>query len=329
MWWLAEPSEIHRVSQRASILYVERCHVDRAENAVVIVNRERTIRVPAAFVASLLLGPGTRVTHGAIRLLADSGTALCWVGEHGVRMYAAGLGPSRSAALAIRQAHLVSRMQERLAVARRMYGMRFPGEDVSAATMQQLRGREGARVRKCYRAEAARTGVPWVKREYRVGEAFAAGDDINRALSAAHAALYGLCHAAVVGVGAVPSLGFVHTGSAVSFVLDIADLYKAETSIPIAFDAVASGHFAESDVRVAMREVFRTRRLLSQVVADIQMLLGVEDAEEAVDVRALWDEVVGSVEGGTNWSDAEVSAFLDSGYATLSGPEIGGTEVPW
>ncbi|MBM6404830.1 type I-E CRISPR-associated endonuclease Cas1 [Phycicoccus sp. CSK15P-2] len=329
MWWLAGPSDIHRVSDRVSILYVERCHIDRAENAVVIVNRERTVRVPAAFVASLMVGPGSRVTHAAVRLLADSGTAMCWVGEHGVRMYAAGLGPSRSAAATVRQAALVSKTTDRLGVARQMYQMRFPGEDVSSATMQQLRGREGARVKKVYRAESARTGVPWAKRDYRPGDAFAAGDDINRALSAAHSALYGVAHAAIVGVGASPALGFVHTGSAVSFVLDIADLYKAETSVPVAFDAVAAGHTKESDVRLAMRDVFKERRLLATIVRDVLGLLGVGATQDEGDLLALWDEAAGSVPGGTNWSDSEVAAFLESGYAVLSGPELTEPEVPW
>lgn len=151
MWWLADPKDLHRISDRLSSVYVDRCHIDRDDNAVVLVNRERTIRVPAAMVATLLLGPGTRITNAAVRLLADSGTAICWVGEYGVRFYASGLGPSRSGELLLRQAYLVTRTKERLAVARRMFGMRFPGEDVSTATMQQLRGREGARVKKIYR----------------------------------------------------------------------------------------------------------------------------------------------------------------------------------
>ena len=137
MWWLAEPHDLHRVSERVSTIYVERCHVDRAENAVVIVNKERTVRVPAAMIAAFLLGPGTRITHGAVRLLADSGSSICWVGEHGVRMYAAGLGPSRGAQLVIRQAHLVSHTPERLAVARRMYAMRFPDDEARARFTRQ------------------------------------------------------------------------------------------------------------------------------------------------------------------------------------------------
>jgi CRISPR-associated protein Cas1 len=94
MWWLADPQDLHRISDRLSTIYVERCHVDREDNAIVLVNKRGTVRVPSALIAAVLLGPGTRVTHGAMRLLADSGTSVCWVGDHGVRMYAAGTAPA-------------------------------------------------------------------------------------------------------------------------------------------------------------------------------------------------------------------------------------------
>ncbi|MGI5133166.1 hypothetical protein ACQEVB_40640 [Pseudonocardia sp. CA-107938] len=154
MWWVSWPPDLHRVEDRVSTIYVEKCHIDRDDNAVVLVNRERSVRVPAAMVATMLVGPGARVTSGAVRLLADSGTAVCWVGERGVRMYASGLGPSHGAGMFIRQA-----TKERLGVARQMYAMSFPADDVSTAIMQQLRRREGARIKQLYRAESARTGV--------------------------------------------------------------------------------------------------------------------------------------------------------------------------
>jgi CRISPR-associated protein Cas1 len=153
----------------------------------------------------------------------------------------------------MRQAYLVSRTRERLDVARRMYQMRFPDDDVTGLTMQQLRGREGARIKKVYRAESARTGVSWTGREYIPGRPLAAGDDVNRLLSAGHSCLYGMCHAAIVGLGASPALGFVHTGGATSFVLDIADLYKAEYTIPLAFDLAARRLNSERDARTAFR----------------------------------------------------------------------------
>lgn len=323
MWWRAEPHDLHRVVDRVSSLYVERTHVDRDENAVVLINKERTVRVPAALVAVVMFGPGTRVTHAAMNLLGDSGTAVCWVGEHGVRHYAAGLGPSRGSKFLVRQAYLVSRRHERLAVARRMYGMRFPGEDVSSATMQQLRGREGARIRKLYRANAQRTGVPWSGREYVGGQPFEAGDDVNRVLSAAHSCLYGICHAGIVGVGASPGLGFIHTGSAISFVLDIADLYKAQYTIPLAFDLVAWGKTDERDVRLTFRDRLVDGRLVHQIVDDVRDLLhpaGPEGDDE--DKLQLWDERSGVVAGGRDWSGA--SGPLIDDHIVVRGPRTEG-----
>jgi len=322
MWWRAEPHDLHRVTDRVSSLYVERTHVDRDENAVVLVNKERTVRVPAAFVAVLLLGPGTRITHQAVNLLGDSGTSVCWVGEHGVRMYAAGLGPSRGSRLLMRQAWLVSREKERIGVARQMYGMRFPDEDVAKLTMQQLRGREGARIKRIYKRHADRTGVEWSQRQYRHGDPHATGDDVNRLLSAGNACLYGVCHAAINGIGASPGLGFIHTGSAVSFVLDVADLYKAEYTIPLAFDLAANQRVEERDMRLAFRDRLSDGRLLRRIVRDVHMLLlGQEEPDQDdQDQRALWDEKQGAVPGGVDWSrDIEREEWT---YTVVSGPEL-------
>ncbi|CAM5643271.1 hypothetical protein SPURM210S_04346 [Streptomyces purpurascens] len=132
-----------------------------------------------------------------------------------------------------------------------MYDMRFPGEDTTSLPLQQLRGRESTHIRRLYTQHAERTGVPWTKRDYKPDDAFAAGDDVHRLLSAANSALYGICHAAVTGLGASPALGFVHTGNALSFVLDVTDLYKAEFTLPLAFDLAAQSLTSERDARTA------------------------------------------------------------------------------
>lgn len=277
----------------------------------------------------MLIGPGTRVTSGAVRLLADSGTAVCWVGERGVRMYASGLGPSRGAGLLMRQAYLVTRTNERLAVARRMYGIRFPGDDVAGAAMQQLRGREGARVKKLYREHSTRTGVSWSGRAYKPGEPFAAGDDVNRLLSAGHTCLYGICHAAIVGIGASPALGFVHTGSATSFVLDIADLYKAEYTIPLAFDLAAAGRTDERDVRTAFRDKVADGRLMARVIRDIkELILGEGHDEDDEDALHLWDEFDGNVPGGTNWAANVADGWTAGSLIGVTGPDVPEYPVP-
>jgi CRISP-associated protein Cas1 len=307
MWWKAESAALARMGDRVSVVYVERAVVGREDNAVTLLDADGETHLPAAMVGSLMLGPGTKLTHNAMRLLADSGTSVCWTGENGVRMYAHGFSNAQTSRYLQRQAWLVSDTKRRLTVAREMYGMRFPGEDVSKMSMQQLRGREGARVRRSYQLHSSRTGVTWQGRRYVAGKPFAAGDDVNRVLSALNACLYGVCHAATVGLGASPALGFVHTGSAISFVLDVADLYKALTTIPAAFDLVAEGAVEETAARTRFRDLVVEQGLMARVVRDIQgLLLGKEAlAEDVVDVEKLVDDDGADVRRASLYGDGE------------------------
>lgn len=304
----AQVSEVARLEDRLTFVYLERCKVHRSDNAITATDAEGVIYFPAAMVAVLLLGPGTDITHQAMVVLADSGTTVVWVGEHAVRYYCHGRPLARSARLSISQAQLVSNQQRRLAVARRMYEKRFPDETISSATMQQLRGREGARVRKIYRAASAETGVAWDGRQYAPGD-IERSDPINQAITSATSCLYGVVHAAVVGLGCSPALGFIHTGHDRSFVYDIADLYKMEVAVPTAFEVVATDPVdVVAACRLAMRDTFRRTRLLKQVVRDINDLLGGSDDEPVDwDVVELWDGSDRTVAAGKSW-DPE---FLD------------------
>ena len=292
-------------------MYVEHATISRADSAVTFVKEEGVVHCPAASLSALLLGPGTRITHQAMALLGECGTTVVWVGEQGVRYYASGKSVARSSRLLIAQAKLVSNTRSRLAVARMMYQWRFPGEDTSELTMQQLRGREGARVRSVYRQWSERTGVPWERREYDPNN-FGDGSPINQALSAAHAALYGIVHAAIVSLGCAPGLGFVHTGNSWSFVYDVADLYKAEITIPAAFEVVAGyteGMDIGSVTRRAVRDRIRSEKVMERVVRDIQRLLVPEELPEEMlelDVVGLWNEQGEAQRGGMNYSDGEV-----------------------
>lgn len=269
-----EPQSAGRIQDRSSFLYVERATLHRDSNALTVTDDEGTVHVPGAMLATLLLGPGTRVTHGAMSLLGECGVTVVWVGEQGVRYYAHGRSIARNSHLLSAQATLVSNRRFRLDVARVMYTMRFPNDDVSKCTMAQLRGREGARIRRLYRENADRTGVMWKAREYRPGQ-IDSDDYINQALTAANSVMYGLTHAVVASLGCSPGLGFVHTGTDRAFVYDIADLYKAETSIAVAFDVVGSGSVDPvNDVRRALRDAISASRLMDRMVGDIVNLLG-------------------------------------------------------
>ena len=301
-----ELQALPQVRDRMTFLYLEHCTLGRQDGAITVTDENGIVHIPAAAISVLLLGPGTRVTHRAMELMGDTGVGTVWVGEHGVRYYAHGRPLTTRANLLLRQAELVSNTRKHLAVVRKMYQLRFPGEDVSQLTMQQLRGREGSRMRRVYREASKATGVPWSGRSYQPDDFFA-GDAVNQALSAAHACLYGLAHAVIAALGCSPGLGFVHVGHDSSFVYDLADLYKAEVTIPIAFEVAAQNpEDLPAVVRRTVRNAMVEHHILERMVHDIRWLF-LEDgeappAEEAV---YLWDNQLGTVSNGVNYARGE------------------------
>jgi len=291
-----------------SYLYVEHCRVDQEDKAIAIHDVSGKYPVPCANLALLMLGPGVSITHAAVSVLADHGCLVAWTGEDGVRFYALGMGETRSAANFLHQARMWSRDELRMIVVRRLYQKRFPGKLDPSLTLQQIRGMEGLRVRDAYEKGAREAGVPWTGRSYK-RDSWGKADPINRALSAANSCLYGICHAGIVSAGFSTALGFIHTGKMLSFVYDVADLYKAEVTIPVAFRAVKEqGDKTERRARLACREAFVKERLLERIVPDVQAVLGVPAAAptgessrydtDAAAPASLWDPVAGEVEGG-------------------------------
>ena len=273
-----------------SFLYVEHARIDRDDKAIAIQRESGTTAVPCASLTLLMLGPGTTVTHAAIQTLADTGVLVAWTGEQSVRFYAQGLGETRSSRNLQRQASLWADPDAHLEIVRRMYRMRFREQLPESWTLEQLRGREGVRVRDGY-ARASRTfGVPWTGRSYRRDD-WRAADPVNRALSAANSALYGVCQAAIVALGYSPALGFIHTGKMLSFVYDIADLYKTETTVPAAFRMTSEGTTdLESRTRRACRDAFVEQRLLERIARDLTQLFdGVSEDPYAIDEAAPGD----------------------------------------
>ena len=309
---MATPSEVPiprqalaRMSARISFLYAERCVVNRDGNSLTITDQRGVAYVPATQLAALLLGPGTKITYAAMALLGDAGVTTLWVGERGVRYYAHGRPPAKSSRMAEIHAQVISNQRKRLDCARRMYALRFPGEDVSRLTMAQLRGREGARMKRIYAAEAERTGVFWNRRSYDPND-FDSSDPINQALTAGSAALYGIAHAVIAALGFIPALGVVHTGTDRSFVYDVADLYKAEISIPAAFDAVTAQQGSPSvEVRRRIRDQVVSHRLMPRMVRDLKALFDVPDDLLVSDAELmLWSELE-VIASGVNWAEEE------------------------
>ncbi len=299
-----ELKELPRIGDRVSFIYVEHAKINRQDSAITVTDKRGLVKIPVAMIGVLLLGPGTDVSHRAMEIMGDTGTSVLWVGERGVRQYAHGRALAHTTRFLEKQAKYVSNRQLRLAVARKMYQMRFENEDVSKLTLQQLRGREGARVRNCYRQLAKEYQVSWQGRVYNPDD-FQGGDPLNQALSAANVALYGIVYSVIVAMGLSPGLGFVHTGHDLSFVYDVADLYKAKTSIPISFALVANLEEEEDIGRLArlkMRDAFVDGKLMAQIVEGLQYLLDIEEDERMyIDTMELWDDKEGHVDYGINY----------------------------
>lgn len=318
-----ELQALPQIRDRMSFLYLEHCLISRQDGAITVIDARGTVHVPAASLSVLLLGPGTKISHRAMELIGNTGTSVIWVGEHGVRYYAHGRPLTHSARLLIRQAELVSNARTRIAVARRMYQLRFPNEDVSLLTMQQLRGREGSRIRSVYRRASKQTGVQWNGREYDPDD-FGGSDAVNKALSAAHACLYGVVHSVIVALGCSPGLGFVHTGHERSFVYDVADLYKAKVTIPIAFGVAAEQpEDIGASTRHRVRDTISDGHILEQAVKDIRWLLLGDTAVEQeleTEVLNLWDDKKGVVAHAVSYGrdlDEPEEEAMEDGYGRI------------
>lgn len=262
------------IKERLSVLFIEKGNLDVLDGAFVVVDKTgvRT-HIPIGGVACLMLEPGTRVSHAAATLAARAGTLLVWVGEAGVRLYSSGQPGGARADRLLYQAQLALDPNLRLKVVRKMYAIRFGEEPPARRSVEQLRGIEGARVRETYKRLAVKYGVNWKARNYDTSD-WNKGDLPNRCLSSATACLYGVTEAAVLAAGYAPAVGFIHTGKPLSFIYDIADIYKFETVVPVAFGVAAKKpHNPEQAVRLGCRDIFRKTRLMERIIPDIETIL--------------------------------------------------------
>ncbi len=272
------------IRERASILFIEKGRLDVLDGAFVVVD-ETGVRthIPVGGIVCLMLEPGTRTSHAAVALAARAGTLLIWVGEAGVRLYAAGQPGGARADRLLLQARLALDDDARLRVVRKMYALRFLEEPPARRSVDQLRGIEGVRVRETYKLLAQRHGAAWDGRGYDPRE-WSTADVVNRSLSAATSALYGVTEAAVLAAGYAPAIGFLHSGKPQSFVYDIADIVKFETVVPEAFRVAAAAQQGKpldgrpvsdpvAEVRRRCRDAFRRTDLLSRLIPLIEEVL--------------------------------------------------------
>lgn len=297
-----------RIADSLSFLYVDMVRVVQDDTGVCAqVDSPRGIErvyLPTAAVTCVLLGPGTSITSRAMSTFARHGTTIMCVGMGAVRCYSSTMPDSLTTSWLERQVRAWSSDEQRLRVAVAMYERRF-GESVAAgASLAQLRGMEGQRMKALYRtlAETHRTGR--FRRNYDPDK-WEEQDPVNLALSAASTCLYGVVHATILALGCSPALGFVHSGTQHAFVYDIADLYKAKVTVPLAF-SLGSSTNPEREVRRRLRDQFRLLKLLPQIVTDIQSLLDPAAASEGqpgAELLSLWDPDAGALPAGVNYGD--------------------------
>lgn len=276
------------LKDRAQLVFVERAQLDVRDGAFCAVNADGTVtQIPVGGLAGLMLEPGARISHAAVALAARTGTLITWVGEGGVRLYSAGQpGGARSDKL-LWQAKLALDDAARLRIVRQMFAIRFGETAPERRSIDQLRGIEGVRVRESYALLAQKYGVRWERRRYDPKD-WEAGDMANRCLSAATACLHGLTEAAVLAAGYAPAIGFLHTGKPLSFVYDIADLWKLQTVVPEAFRIAGQAAAGRLDmapdraVRLACRDAFRRSGLLARIIPQIDVVLEAGDLPKPV-----------------------------------------------
>lgn len=293
-----------RYTDSLSHVYLEHAVIEQEDHSIAAFTPDGRITLPAANLSSVVLGPGTRITHAAIKVLADCGAVITWAGTDGLLFYACGQAKTRLSQGIEVQARYWADPALHLQVVRRMYQIRFQETLPATLTLQQIRGKEGVRVRDTYQQLAKTYGVVWNGRQYD-RSSWDSADPVNQALSAANAALYAIVLAALHSLGYSPSLGFVHTGKQLSFVYDVADLVKTETSIPAAFEAAVAGAAqVESRARRILRDRCCHDRLQDRLTKILPALFNTQPPEDerAVSdaVGALWDSN-GPVSGGIQY----------------------------
>ena len=278
-------TRLPRVEDSISYLYLEHCIIEQEDFSIVAIDEEGRTPIPIASITCLLLGPGTSITHAAIRNITQNGCLIVWCGEQIRKFYAYGAGETRSSKNLQKQMQLWH--DNRLDIVKRMYVIRFPEIKTEGMTLEQLRGLEGVRIKQAYKSSSKMYGIPWYGRSYKIDD-IDDSDDINRALTLSHDLLYSICEAVIVSLGYSPAIGFIHTGHMRSFVYDVADFYKAQIAIPAAFEAVKYDKYnLDAAVRRCCRKRFDMYDLLGRIAKDIKMIF---DLDIPVDTTVgIWD----------------------------------------
>lgn len=269
-----------QVKDKYPFLYLERGRLEIDDSSIKwIDSTNNVVPLPVATLNALLLGPGTSITHDAVRTATAANCSVCWVGEDSLLFYAAGFLPTADTRNLKQQIELAANPEKSVEVARRMFARRFPNADLEGKTLKEMMGMEGHRVRSLYQRKAEEYQVGWKGRKFVPGK-FETSDVTNQVLTGSNAALYGILCSAVHSMGYSPHIGFIHSGSPLPFIYDLADLYKEYLCIDLAFALTRdmAGRYNKHKVSEAFRQRVIEMDLLAKLADDIANMLGVSRA---------------------------------------------------
>ncbi len=263
-----------QVKDKYPFIYLERGRLEIDDSSIKWIDSEGNIvRLPVATINALLLGPGTSITHEAVKVCAAANCSVCWVGEDTLLFYAVGQSPTADTRNMKKQISLSSHKEKSVEVARKMFARRFPKAELKGKSLKEMMGMEGYRVRELYEIKGKEYGVGWKGRSYVPGK-FELGDMTNQILTSTNAALYGILSSAIYSMGYSPHVGFIHSGSPLPFVYDMADLYKEEFCIDLAFSLTLKmgGRYNKHKVAEEFRRRIIEKNLLAKIGPDIKDL---------------------------------------------------------
>lgn len=269
-----------QVKDKYPFLYLERGRLEIDDGSIKWIDSDNNVvPLPVATLNALLLGPGTTVTHDAVKTAVSANCSICWVGEDSLLFYAAGFLPTADTRNLKRQIELASDAGQSLEVVRRMFARRFPDAELQGKNLKEMMGMEGYRVRALYQQKAEEYQVGWKGRRFTPGK-FELSEVTDQVLTSANAALYGILCSAVHSMGYSPHIGFIHSGSPLPFIYDLADLYKEQLCIDLAFALTRdlAGRYDKHKVSAAFRQRVMDMELLAKVGEDIPNMFGVTNA---------------------------------------------------
>ncbi len=269
-----------QVKDKYPFLYLERGRLEVDDSSIKWIDSENNVvPLPVATLNALLLGPGTSITHDAVKTATAANCSVCWVGEDSLLFYAAGFLPTANTRNLKQQIELSASPEKSVEVARRMFARRFPDAELEGKSLKEMMGMEGHRVRALYLSKAEEYQVGWKGRRFVPGK-FETSDVTNQVITSSNAALYGILCSAVHSMGYSPHIGFIHSGSPLPFVYDLADLYKEHLCIDLAFKMTRdmAGRYNKHKVATAFRERVIEMNLLEKLAEDIPNILGVSRA---------------------------------------------------